>query len=130
LTSNWEGTVCAVASMAAMLMPASSSDDDVYLNKWQQKVLQNLFSTRIMQTSQYGISKGNKPTNIKSYRYNRTAQHPIGVEGWGLDGWKEGGSRRVRTKGWKDRDNGIKLRNRLEGGITSMLGYIFIRSCI
>jgi hypothetical protein len=27
-----------------------------------------------MQTSHYGISKENRPTNNKSYRYNRTAQ--------------------------------------------------------
>jgi hypothetical protein len=46
--------------------PAAScddDDDDVHLNKLQRKVLQNLFSTWIMQTSQYGISKENKPVD-------------------------------------------------------------------
>jgi hypothetical protein len=50
------------------------NNDDVYLNKLQRKVLKNLFSTWITQTSQYGISKENKSTDNKSYRYNRTTQ--------------------------------------------------------
>jgi hypothetical protein len=36
-------------------------DDDDDDDKLQRKMLQNLFSTRIMQTSQYGISKENEP---------------------------------------------------------------------
>jgi hypothetical protein len=46
-------------------------DDDVFLNKLQWKVLQNLFSTWIMQTSQYGISTENKSTNNKSCIHER-----------------------------------------------------------
>jgi hypothetical protein len=44
---------------------AYDGGDDVYFNKLQWKVSQNLYSTWTMQTSQYGISKENRPTNIK-----------------------------------------------------------------
>lgn len=32
-------------------------NDDVYFNKLQQEISQNLLSTQIMHTSKYGISK-------------------------------------------------------------------------
>jgi hypothetical protein len=73
MISLW-GRGCRRPGLSDPTLCPDDDDNDVYLNKSQRKVLQNLLFTCIMQTSQYGISKGNISTNNKSYRYDRITQ--------------------------------------------------------